>query len=133
MAAGKLPVVTDFQDIIRQAQADAEQEEEELRRNTAIFVKTVPEALVPQKFYEKDAGFDLAALKKTVIHPRQCNQVHTGLCIKVPDGTYGRIVERSSIALKGMTVGGGVIDYGYTGEVNIYVYKYTIYVLIQFL
>ena len=79
----------------------------------------MPDAFLPRKFYEKDAGFNLSALDKVIIYKKQCNGVHTGLCLKIPEGTYGRIVERSSIALKGMTVGGGVIDYGYSGEVYI--------------
>ena len=119
MESGKVPVVSDFQDILKRAQADAEEEEEELRKTSIIFTKLVPDAFIPKKFYENDAGYDLSALDKVIIHPKQCNRVHTGLSLKIPEGTYGRIVERSSIALKGMTVGGGVIDYGYTGEVRI--------------
>ena len=91
--------VTDFQDIVKQAQADDE-EEKELRRNTVIFAKLAPDAFIPRKFYKKDAGFDLSPLNKDIIYPKQCNLIHTGLCLRIPEGTYGRIVERSSIALK---------------------------------
>ena len=69
MDSGKVPIVSDFQDIIKQAQTDAEEEEEELRKTTTIFTKLVPDAFLPQNFYEKDAGYDLSALGKVIIHP----------------------------------------------------------------
>ena len=73
MDSGKVPIVSDFQDIIKHTQADAQEEEEELKKTTIIFTKLVPDAFLPRKFYEKDAGYDLSALDKVIIHPKQCN------------------------------------------------------------
>ena len=45
--------------------------------------------------------------------------VPTGIAIDPPPGTYVRIAPRSGLALKGITVEGGVIDPDYRGEVNV--------------
>ena len=45
--------------------------------------------------------------------------INTGLSIKLPKGTYGQIAPRSSLALKGIDIGGGIIDPDYSGEIRI--------------
>ena len=46
--------------------------------------------------------------------------VETGIAIRLPEGTYGRLAARSGMASKmGIAVGGGVIDVDYTGEVKV--------------
>jgi dUTP pyrophosphatase len=47
----------------------------------------------------------------------------TGLAFKIPKGYFGLIKARSSQALKGLEVGGGVIDSGYVGEVKLILYN----------
>ena len=43
----------------------------------------------------------------------------TGIKIKLPVGTYGRIAPRSGLATKGIDVAAGVIDWDYTGEIRV--------------
>ncbi|KAG6472974.1 hypothetical protein ZIOFF_070454 [Zingiber officinale] len=54
------------------------------------------------------AGFDLVADQSIIIEPRGRALVPTGLSLKIPWGTYGRIAARSSIAWKlGLNIGAG--------------------------
>lgn len=77
-------------------------------------------AILPVKANPTDAGYDLSASRPYVLEPRcKPQKVETDLAIAVPAGTYGQIAERSSMALKGLSVGGGVIDRGYQGPVSI--------------
>ncbi len=80
-------------------------------------------AFIPQKQHINDAGFDLTAPYDVTIFPFQCNKIETGITVDLPKQTYGRLVERSSWALKGLTLGGGVIDQDYTGEVCYCIYQ----------
>lgn len=42
-----------------------------------------------------------------------------GLAIQLPSGSYGRLAPRSSLALQGIDIGGGVIDQDYRGEIKV--------------
>jgi dUTP pyrophosphatase len=46
-------------------------------------------------------------------------KVPTGVAIEIPPGYVGLIRDRSSVSLTGLKVTAGVIDAGYTGEVNV--------------
>ncbi|KAG6514099.1 hypothetical protein ZIOFF_024439 [Zingiber officinale] len=62
------------------------------------------------------AGFDLAADRPTVIELRGRTLISTGLSLKIPWGTYGRIATRSSAAWNlGLDVGACVIDSDFRG------------------
>ena len=45
--------------------------------------------------------------------------VPTGIKIKLPAGTYGRIAPRSGLSLKGIDVAAGVVDRDFRGEVKV--------------
>ena len=45
--------------------------------------------------------------------------VKTGLAIELPPGTYGRVAPRSSLAIRGIETGAGVIDRDFRGEVKV--------------
>jgi len=66
------------------------------------------------------AGHDIYALKDGTIPAQRQMLVDTGIAIGLPRGTYGRLAARSGMASKhGLTVGGGVIDADYTGEIKV--------------
>ena len=44
-------------------------------------------------------------------------KVNTGICISLPENSYGSIRDKSSLAPKGLLTLGGVIDSDYTGEI----------------
>ena len=43
--------------------------------------------------------------------------VNTGICISLPENSYGSIRDKSSLASKRLLTLGGVIDSHYTGEI----------------
>ena len=73
----------------------------------------------PVKGSTEAAGWDLYAAEDVTIPVGKRQLVNSGLRIRVPAGTYGRIAPRSGLALKGIDVGAGVIDRDYTGVVKI--------------
>ena len=64
-----------------------------------------------------DVGYDLTSPVDITLSPRLVTKVPLGIAIAVPEGHMGEIKDRSSLALKGITTLGGVIDPSYRGEV----------------
>ena len=86
--------------------------------------KCFPEAKLPIRATPGSAGYDLAASDSKTIPPGGRDLVATGLSIKVPPGTYGRIAPRSGLAVRhGIQVGAGVIDSDYTGEIKVVLFN----------
>lgn len=65
------------------------------------------------------AGYDLCSYEEISIEPGKRALVSTGLRIRVPPDTYGRVAPRSGLAVKGIDVGAGVIDADYNGLVKV--------------
>jgi dUTP pyrophosphatase len=84
------------------------------------------DARLPTKGSKYAAGWDLYAAAPTFIEPGSRGLVKTGISIRVPYGCYGRVAPRSGLALKnGITVGAGVIDYDYNGEVGVLLFNHS--------
>ena len=49
----------------------------------------------------------------------QLKKNNTGICLSLPENSYGSIRDKSSLAAKGLLTLGGVIDNDYTGEIII--------------
>ena len=77
----------------------------------------------------EDIGYDLFALEDTHLEPGMVTTVRTGIAAQAswrgcePCGLLMR--DRSSMALQGVFVVGGVIDAGYTGEIWVCLYDST--------
>lgn len=84
-----------------------------------------PDARVPKRMSNGAAGYDLCSVEDVVIAPRGIGKVNTGICIRVPEGTYGRVGPRSGLAIKGIDVGAGIIDRDYTGLVQVILYNHS--------
>lgn len=90
---------------------------------TKIKVKKLhPEAVMPKRACEGDAGYDLTAVSVDVERLSPAIFLvtyHTGLAFEIPDGMFGDVRPRSSIYKTGMFMSNscGVIDSGYRGEV----------------
>jgi dUTP pyrophosphatase len=81
-----------------------------------------PDAVVPERAYEGDAGVDLAACDRVVLGPGERAVVGTGLAAEIPNGYAGFVLPRSGLAAHhGLTVvnAPGLIDSGYRGEVKV--------------
>jgi dUTP diphosphatase len=81
-----------------------------------------PDATLPHRAYEGDAGFDLVACDSTVLGPGERAIVSTGIAIEIPDGYAGFVQPRSGLAAKhgiGVVNSPGLIDAGYRGEIRV--------------
>jgi dUTP pyrophosphatase len=72
--------------------------------------------VIPRKKHKYDAGYDLQSTTTVKIPPGGMMLMKTGLKCSIPRGYFGLIKARSSLAIAGISVEGGVIDSGYEGE-----------------
>ena len=74
-------------------------------------------ALIPTRASKSSAGLDLYSSIDVNIEVGPIKKVNTGICVSVPENSYGSITDKSSLASKGLLTLGGVIDSDYTGEI----------------
>lgn len=72
----------------------------------------------------EDLGYDLFALEAATLAPRGWQRVRTGIAVEAVHPVTGEplgllVRDRSSMASRGITTTGGVIDAGYRGEIQI--------------
>ena len=89
-------------------------------------IKTIhPDATKPSRRTRGSIGYDITSIQNVIVPPNQTVRIRTGVqCLPPPD-TYVRIAPRSSMALTGITVQGGVIDPDYTGEIEVLLHNST--------
>jgi dUTP pyrophosphatase len=82
------------------------------------FAKLHPAAKLPTRGSRHAAGLDLFSIEDVIIPPGRRASVRTGLSAAIPEGFYGRVAPRSSLAVEhGLDVLAGVIDNDYRGEI----------------
>lgn len=87
--------------------------------------KLTADAILPTKNLSTDACFDLYSNKQIRIGGGGKDLVSTGIAFNIPPGYFGKIYERSGVStLRPLSIKGGVIDAGYTGEIKIIVYNH---------
>ena len=74
-------------------------------------------AIIPTRASKESAGLDLYSRIDVDIEVGSIKKVNTGICISLPENSYGSIRDKSSLASKGLLTLGGVIDKDYTGEI----------------
>ena len=74
-------------------------------------------AIIPTRASKESAGLDLYSSIDVDIEVGSIKKVNTGICISLPENSYGSIRDKSSIASKGLSTLGGVIGSDYTGEI----------------
>ena len=115
-----------------------------LTPNPVLEVKRLSyDADLPEQGSEYSAGYDLRAHSYAFIVDGEVGEtvklcvndvlvipansrclVKTGIAVCVPEGCYGRVAPRSSLALKnGIDILAGVIDEDYTGEVGVILFN----------
>lgn len=81
-------------------------------------------AIIPEKAYESDAGFDLHVLEDIEIKAGQTVVIKTGLAFELPNGYEMQVRPRSGISIKTkLHVILGTVDSQYRGEVGIIVHN----------
>lgn len=82
-------------------------------------VKLEENGILPTRGSEFSAGYDLYSPTKEILELNSPCKID--LCIKIETmkGTFGQINDRSSMAIKGIRVLGGIIDEDYRGNVSV--------------
>lgn len=78
-----------------------------------------PNAKLPIRPHEHDAGLDLFSLDYYSLAPGERTNIRTGIKIAIPTGYVGLIWDKGGLAKEGLHTMAGVIDAGYRGEVLI--------------
>ena len=73
--------------------------------------------IIPTRASKESAGLDLRSSIDIDIEVGSIKKVNTGICISLPQNSYGFIRDKSSLASEGFLTLGGVIDKDYTGEI----------------
>ena len=89
-------------------------------------LKLTETATIPTKSHKTDAGWDLY-----FDYPGEMDieggfryLASTGIALKIPEGYYGQIFDRSGYAFKkGLHTMAGVIDSSYRGEIKVLLYN----------
>jgi dUTP pyrophosphatase len=83
-----------------------------MESETPLRVKRLKtDAILPVRASKRAAGYDLSSYEDRTIPAHGKALVKTEISVSVPEGTYGRIAPRSSLAWKNhIDVGAGVID-----------------------
>jgi len=84
--------------------------------NALLVKKLDPRALLPTVAHPgEDLGYDIYALEAAVLSAGKVTKVRTGIAVELHKAGF-LMRERSSMAIHGITLSGGVIDVGYRGE-----------------
>ena len=86
------------------------------------FQRLHPDARLPRRAHDDDAGFDLHATEAVTLAPGERAAVGCGFAMALPTGTAGLVLPRSGLALReglGVLNAPGLIDAGYRGEVRV--------------
>lgn len=84
------------------------------------FIFTRKTAQAPSRGTKFAAAFDLYLPDDTTFWPKQRRLIDLGLKVKIPQGHYAEIRERSGLALNyGLTVIAGIIDSDYRGSLGV--------------
>ena len=74
-------------------------------------------AIITTRAPKRSAGLDLYSSIDVYIEVGSIKKINTGICVSLPEGSYGSIRDKSSLAAKGLLTLGGVIDNDYSGEI----------------
>ena len=86
------------------------------------FRRLVPAAVMPERAYEGDAGYDLRSVEEVDLAPGSRALVRTGISVAIPEGYAGLVLPRSGLAVRhGISLVNtpGLIDSGYRGEIQV--------------
>ena len=86
------------------------------------FRRLHPDAVLPRRAHDGDAGLDLHATEAVTLGPGERASVGTGLALAIPQGQAGLVLPRSGLAARSgiaLVNAPGLIDAGYRGELRV--------------
>lgn len=88
-------------------------------------IKILDKNCVPKKAHSIDAGYDLKSRVYVSVFPQDTEFIPTGVCVEIPVGFVGLLFPRSSISKTPLRMANsvGVIDAGFTGEIQVPLYN----------
>jgi dUTP pyrophosphatase len=91
------------------------------------FIKTHPDAVLPNRKRDSDTGYDLTAVESVVIPAKNSGIVNTGLRVAdIAEGIWYLILPRSGMGfLHGIQPHLGVIDNPYRGDLGVKLYNFS--------
>lgn len=88
--------------------------------NTISIKKLHPDAIIPTRSHETDAGLDIYANEDVILVPQAKHLLKTGIAVDIPPGYVGFLTSRSGVSSKtNIVVETGKIDAGYNGEMMV--------------
>ena len=81
-----------------------------------------PDARLPARAHDGDAGLDLHALEPVRLEPGERASVSTGIAVEIPPEHAGLVLPRSGLAVRhgiALVNAPGLIDAGYRGEIRV--------------
>ena len=88
--------------------------------NTLQIKQLSPNATLPTRNFQTDAGLDIYAAEDTIVTHTHATIIPTGIAINIPAGYEGTIRPRSGKSVKtNLRVVLGTIDAGYTAEIGV--------------
>lgn len=87
--------------------------------------KLVKDALLPTKAHKNDACFDIFSNEELFIPQGMTRKIKTGISICLPPGYMIKFFDRSSLSIKGLILGGGVIDPDFSGELCVILHNFS--------
>jgi deoxyuridine 5'-triphosphate nucleotidohydrolase len=81
--------------------------------------KLSEQAVLPERKTSQAAGYDLTPAENFTLAPGEQKLINTDIAMAIPDHHMGQLYPRSSAAVKGLSVEGGVIDADYRGPIKI--------------
>ena len=85
--------------------------------------KLSEKATLPTRSYPNDAGLDLYSSQDLFIPVGMTAKISTDIAVNIDPGYYAQVSDRSGCAVKGLTVGAGVIDAGYNGHMCVVIHN----------
>ena len=73
--------------------------------------------IIPTIAFEEPAGLDLYSNINIDIEVGSIKKLNTGICISLPENSYGFIIDKSSLASKGLLTLRKLINKDYKGEI----------------
>jgi dUTP pyrophosphatase len=97
---------------------------------TRLYFKKIDDRAIIPTQRKGDVGLDVRCIEDIIIPPGKMLKLRTGLQLaRSPESSFGpvflKVEDRSSMALKGITTHGGVIDPNYRGEFHVILFNST--------